>query len=336
MILSHHSGLIAMFEFVRHNVRGMLTPVAACAVALVCIGSSNAAEPSKDLAAVDASADAKGWFDAMDGGELDVRIIMQNSKRANILFKNTTDKDLMVRLPKTFASVPAARFNGKGGVLGQMGGMGGGMGGMGGGMGGMGGGGMGGGGGGQAGGGGMGGGGMGGMGGMGGGMGGMGGGMGGMMRIPPEKQQKMAVTIVCLEHGRPDPRPKIEYRMVPLERFSSDARIGVVCEALGNGQLTQKTAQAAAWNIMDNLSWNELATKNEVESRYTGNVRWFSPMELRMAYAVVGEATRIANEMSDSDASSSENTTGEFSEQTDSSRDSNSQTVAAPAAELDR
>ena len=45
---------------------------------------------------------------------------------------------------------------------------------------------------------------------------------------------------------------------------------------------------------MDDMSWQELAAKNRVESKYTGNVRWFSPIELRTAMAVVREAGRIA------------------------------------------
>ena len=100
-----------------------------------------------------------------------------------------------------------------------------------------------GGGGGQAMGGGMGGGGMGG-GGMGGGMGG--GGMGGFMRIPPQRQQKRLINTVCLEHGKPDPTPKMAYKIVPLDFVTVDERVHVLCEALGNGQVTQNTAQAAA------------------------------------------------------------------------------------------
>ncbi|MEM9828364.1 MAG: hypothetical protein AAF958_17375 [Planctomycetota bacterium] len=225
------------------------------------------------------------WFDSMDAGDLEVRIIQRDATRANILVTNKTGKDMLVRLPEQFASVP---------VLGQgmMGGMGGG------GMGGMGGGGMGGmGGGGQGAGGGMGGMGGGGMGGMGG--GGMGG--GGFMSIKPEKTRKFAVTTVCLEHGKPDPNPRMKYKMVRMEEFSADPRIATVCKALGYGKLNQNAAQAAAWNIMDKLSWQELAMKNKVESRYTGNVRWFSPRELRAAQAAVMQANRLAAENATAD-----------------------------------
>ena len=247
-----------------------------------------------DVPAADEAVDAE-LFNAIDEGKIEVKFIPLNTTKANVLVRNLTDKPMTLRLPAKFAGVPINR---------QFGGMGGGMGGMGGGgMGGMGGGGMGGGGGGQAMGGGMGGGGMGGM---GGGMGGMGGGgMGGFMRIAPQRQQKVAVTTVCLEHGRPDPTPKMAYKIVPLDVVTKDDRVHVLCEALGNRQVAQNTAQAAAWNLMDKLSWEKLAAKNRVESKYTGNLPWFSPIEIQSAIAVVREATRIAESRNPSESSES-------------------------------
>ncbi len=225
------------------------------------------------------------FFAAMKTGQIDVKYIPKDATQANVLVKNLTDKPLTIQLPAAFAGVPIV----------AQGMMGGGMGG-----GGMGGGGMGGGGGGgQAGGGGMGGGGMGG-GGMGG--GGMGGG-GGFMRVPPERMKKIQVTTVCLEHGKKDPNPKMAYKIVPLEEFTKDPNIRVLCEALGNGMVTQNTAQAAAWHMMDGLSWDFLAAKNRVESKYTGNVRWFTPFELRTAAVAVSESKRIAEERKKSGSS---------------------------------
>lgn len=156
---------------------------------------------------------------------------------------------------------------------------------------------------------------MGGMGMGGGGMGGMGG--GGFMRVAPERMRKLAVTTVCLEHGKPEPNPKMAYKIVPLEQFTTNAEVRVVCEALGHGQVTQKSAQAAAWHLMDDMSWSELAAKNRVESKYTGNVRWFSPIELRTAMAVVREAARVV-EMRSEEESSSESESG-YDEEYDTS-----------------
>ena len=262
--------------------RRLIVTAAMAAVSVVTFPAAVFADAKQD----EADAVQVGLFEAIDAGQVDVKFIPHDASKANVLVKNLTDKPLEIRLPSAFAGVP---------VLGQMG-----MGGMGGGGmggGGMGGGGMGGGGG-QAMGGGMGGGGMGGM---GGGMGGMGGGMGGMMRVAPERMRKMQVTTVCLEHGKPDPNPKMAYKIVPLDQVTKDNNVTVLCEALGNGLVTQNTAQAAAWHLMDKMSWSELAAKNRVESKYLGTIRWFSPIELKTAVAVVSECKRIAEERQPSD-----------------------------------
>ena len=257
--------------------------VASCfAVAGVTAGDAVPATLTTATADDSDSPQSVDWFAAEASGDMNVQIILRDSTRGNVIVRNETDEELLVRLPATFAAVP---------VLGQgFGGGGLGGGGGGGGLGGGGGGGLGGGGGAQAGGGGMGGGG-----GLGGGGGGGMGGGGGVFRIAPEKERKLPVQIVCLEHGKADPNPRLEYKMVPLEQFTDDAAVATVCAALGRGQVTQKTAQAATWHLTDDLSFDELAHKNQVESKYRGNIRWFSPMELRMAQALVSESRRLAS-----------------------------------------
>ncbi len=227
-------------------------------------------------------------FEAMDRGDIEVRFIPKDSTQANVLIENKTDQPLSIKFPESFAAVH---------VLAQFGG--GGMGGMGGGMGGMGGGGMGGMGGGQGMGGGMGG--MGGgMGGMGGGMGGMGGG-GGFFNVAPLKVAKVKVPCVCLEHGKPDPNPRMIYKLVPIETLTKDPSVIEICKMLGKGEVPQIAAQAAAWNLANGLSWQELAIKNRVELRTIGYAeRYFSPRDLNMAAMIVGAATnRAQNAKSD-------------------------------------
>ena len=255
-----------------HMLRRSFSQVAFALVALGAMTLASTAHADLRDGAINAE-----FFAAMKAGKIDVKYIPRDATQANVLVKNLTDQPLNIQLPAAFAGVPVQAQMGLGGMGG--GGMGGG---------GMGGGGMGGGG--QAGGGGMGGGGMGG-GGMGG--GGMGGG-GGFMRVPAERMKKLTVTTVCLEHGKPDPNPKMAYKIVPLEEFTKDPQVRVLCEALGNKLVTQNTAQAAAWHLMDKMTWEELAQKNRVESKYTGNVRWFNPFELRTAATVVSETKRIA------------------------------------------
>jgi hypothetical protein len=165
-----------------------------------------------------------------------------------------------------------------------MGGMGGGMGGMGGGMGGMGGGGMG---------------------GMG--MGGMG---GGMFRVATDKPTKLTVPCVCLEHGKVDPNPRMQYKIVPIEQVNGDPRVVELCSLLGQGKLPQNTAQAAAWHMANGLSWEQLAVKNRVESQYTGNIPFFNTAELQSAFQVAQTIqTFYKNSQSSSSSSSSSSST---------------------------
>jgi hypothetical protein len=207
-------------------------------------------------AVVAAEARVRDVLEAEAAGDVVVRYIPNDSRSAQIVVTNRTDRPLTLRLPDAFVGVP---------VLAQIGGMGmGGMGGMGGGMGGnVGGGGFGGGGMQAAGGGGMGGMGM----GMGGGMGGMGGGMGGMggaggaFAIPPEKPAIVRVQTVCLEYGKAEPRPNAVYRLLRCDAFTQDAGIARVLEALGRGQISQSVAQAAAWHLASGRTWDQLAAE---------------------------------------------------------------------------
>lgn len=213
-------------------------------------------------------------FEAMDQGLIQVDYIGKDSTQANLIFKNKSGESLDVVLPETFGAVPVvAQGIGMGG---------GGMGGMG-----MGGGGMGG----------MGGGGMGGMGG--GGMGGMG--MGGMMRVEPDRPRKFAVATLCLEHGKPDPNPRMKYKVVRLSDVNANPEIAELCKALAKGQVPQNTAQAAAWHIANGLSWEELASKPRKICDYTGVEMYFSGMEIQNALRVtslVRSASESASETS--------------------------------------
>lgn len=131
--------------------------------------------------------------------------------------------------------------------------------------------------------------------------------MGGMMRIEPDKKRTMTVPCVCLEHGKTDPNPRMKYKIVPIERINNDPRVAQLCGLLGTGQVPQNTAQAAAWHLANGLSWNELMLKNRFESQYTGNIRFFNPMELRNAFQL---ATLISREYEQSQSGESSSSPG--------------------------
>ena len=107
----------------------------------------------------------------------------------------------------------------------------------------------------QFGGGGMGGGGMG-----GGGMGGGGG--GGFFSIPPERTVRVPYVSACLNHGKPDPSARLEYKLVPVDKYTDDKVLAELIRMVGTGRVNQHSAQAAIWTRTDNMSWQELAAKH--------------------------------------------------------------------------
>ncbi len=201
-------------------------------------------------------------FKAVEQGDVTVKFIALNAKQANVLIKNESDEPLQLKLPQGIAAVP---------VLGQFGQNpnqnqnqnpgGGGSQGVGGGF------------------------------DMGNGQG-LGNGQGfenqqgfgrGIMRIAPGKAHKLKAKTVCLEHGKPDPKPRIAYRMIPLEKFTTDPILTQVCQQLGTGQIPQNVAQAIVWHHGNSVPWTQLADLDRVQSLYRGNIKFFSPEDLDAA-----------------------------------------------------
>ena len=142
-------------------------------------------------------------------------------------------------------------------------------------------------------GGGQGGGGFGGGGQGGGGFGGGGQGGGGVFNIPPGRVGRVSVATVCLEEGKPDPRPQIKYTIQPLEDLSKDPKIFEMIQMMASNEISQPVAQAAAWNIANGLSWQQLLHKNRIERMDGSYERYFHPNHLVVAQRVVtASATR--------------------------------------------
>ncbi len=215
-------------------------------------------------------------FQGIQQGVLNVRVVAKDSTQAIVLVENKTEKPLNVKLPPAFVAV-MKQFGppGGGGGADPFGG-------------------------GDAGGGGGSnqsfGGGFGGMGGMGG-FGGMGmGGMGGMFNVPAQKVGKLPVRCVCLEHGKKEPRPAIQYKLIPVEQYSSDPRLKHLLSMVHpKSPFPQKVAQAAAWHIANRMSWQQLAAK---QVRRLGGLRYpyFTPQQLRAAMLMVRLAEKKAAE----------------------------------------
>ena len=134
------------------------------------------------------------------------------------------------------------------------------------------------------------------------GIGGGGGGMG-MGCIPPEKTESFKVPTVCLEHGKAEPRPTTPYEIRPLESFTQNTAVQEVCRQLGAGQVNQRVAQAAAWHLNNNMSWEQLAAKrlHHINGNFTS---YFSLAEIQAAMRVSDAAVEAAAKRSQPAASS--------------------------------
>jgi hypothetical protein len=245
------------------------------ALALLVVGTAQAAKKGAiTKPKLDPSAPVVDLFKGMEDKQLSTKLLQKDSKSGNLLIENLTKETITVDMPESFVGVHVLNQGGFGG--GQGGGQQGGGGGGGGQS-------TGGGGGGQQGGGG----------------GQNGGGGGGFFSIPPGKVVRLTVCSVCLEHGKPEPSIRMEYKIFPVEQFSQDPILKELLNLVATGRINRNVAQAAAWNIANGKSWRELAG---MKFRTAGNrpdKPHFSYTELAYAQNLVAAAKQRAVDKKD-------------------------------------
>lgn len=227
----------------------------------------------------DPSAKEVELFEAMERGEVGVRVIPMNAMGANVLIENKTTEPLNVKVPNAVVMVSIhAQFGGGAGFGG--GGIGGGQGGLGGQQGG----------GQQAGGGGLGGQ----QGGIGGGQGFGGGQQPGIFSIPAEKIASIPMKSVCLEHGKPEPSPKSKYTLVPVERFSTDPLLRELLTYVNDPRVNPQAAQAAAWHLTNKMTFAQLAAEQNRSLISPNGQPLFTAQDLFQAQSLLAAAKEKA------------------------------------------
>jgi len=133
---------------------------------------------------------------------------------------------------------------------------------------------------------------------------GMGGGGRGFFTVPPEKVTQVKFPIVCLDHGKRDPQARMKYEIKPIEEYTEKRAVHELVRLLGNGSLNQRAAQAAAWHLNNDMSWQQLLTK---QLRFANGTRrpYFSREEIRAAMQVSTLATGLAEQRKAEPAKSS-------------------------------
>ncbi|MCL6503914.1 MAG: hypothetical protein K6T86_14620, partial [Pirellulales bacterium] len=81
----------------------------------------------------------------------------------------------------------------------------------------------------------------------------------GFFNVAAGRQAQLKVACVCLEFGKPDPRPSIEYELVELAAVCDKPELAETLRALAADKCTQTVAQAASWHLANGLSWDQIA-----------------------------------------------------------------------------
>jgi hypothetical protein len=120
-------------------------------------------------------------------------------------------------------------------------------------------------------------------------MGGMG---GGFFSVPPEKTVQFPITTVCLNHGKAEPKPRMTYRLIKLEDFTSDPVLQELLVMVGTGAFdgNKQAAQAATWTVTDKMSWEKLAAKQIERVGGQPDDPYFTSAELSEAQQILAQA----------------------------------------------
>jgi hypothetical protein len=228
---------------------------------------TNAKSNKSDKKSESQTAQSVEMFAAIQSGDITVKLIPKDSTKSRIIIENKTDKPLSVKLPDAFVGVPTvAAQNGIGGAGGGSGSRrGSGSGGSGGNQ----------------------------------GVGGGGSGRpvgGGIMNVPPEKSKNFDVTTVCLDHGLAEPRSCVPYTIKPIEEYTKKEGVRELCVLLGSGKIDQRSAQAAAWHLNNDMTWEQLAAKKIHHLGGVGDKPYFTRTQLQTAEQAATLAVSEAKE----------------------------------------
>lgn len=123
--------------------------------------------------------------------------------------------------------------------------------------------------------------------------------------IPPERIVRVEYHSVCLQHGAPTPRRGQLYAVTRVESFSSDPRLPSLLSKIGKGDLDQKSAQAAAWHVANQMSWGDLQAER-FKHLNAPDTPYFSQHELSAAGQIIQNLDAAPAQSASSAASSAQ------------------------------
>ncbi|HEY5315517.1 MAG TPA: hypothetical protein VIK18_23505 [Pirellulales bacterium] len=123
---------------------------------------------------------------------------------------------------------------------------------------------------------------------------GPGGGPPGFFNVPPERTAEFRVDCVCLEYGKPNPRPLVNYQLVPADKVANPETVAMLTEFGRDKKYSQRAAQAAAWHLANAMSWEKLADIRGELISIGVRERYFTREQLDDAHKLVDAARASA------------------------------------------
>jgi hypothetical protein len=112
--------------------------------------------------------------------------------------------------------------------------------------------------------------------------------------VAPEKVGHLKLDVVCLDHGRPNPRPAIKYEIRPVSEVTDKQGVAEICELLGQGEISHRAAQLAAWHLSNDMSWEKLGALRERAPMGTKPV--YTKKEIESGKTAADKAMKLAQE----------------------------------------
>lgn len=117
----------------------------------------------------------------------------------------------------------------------------------------------------------------------------------GFFSVPTDRVVRVAYRSVCLEHGKPDPSPRMTYRLGKVEEFSHDPVLAETLKIVASGEHDPQAGQAVAWHVANKMSWKQLREKT-IQHIGSPATRYFSKDTLARAQDIHATAVARAKE----------------------------------------
>jgi hypothetical protein len=87
----------------------------------------------------------------------------------------------------------------------------------------------------------------------------------------------------------------MHYKIMPTEEYTKDEQLTALLSLIGTRAIDPQVAQAAAWHLSSQMSWEQLASKrsNEIAEN---ELPYFAPQALVLAQQLVIDVRGVAHE----------------------------------------